>query len=201
MLEIYRKVTAYDSLFENAEKYFGDDDGLGIPWNVRLKSQAVAESALCPSAFNPKSGAKGIAQFVLPTWKLVTGSERDEREIPEKAIPAMAQYMAYLTAQLNPMPGRLGIWKPARRHCADAARWPVALWAYNQGPGAVERRLKSILEQKGIDQIEDWAICLPFMPMESRNYVSKIVSLAQAVSGLPEPPGAVASPAEGGEDG
>jgi hypothetical protein len=87
MLEIYRKVTAYDSLFENAEKYFGDDDGLGIPWNVRLKSQAVAESALCPSAFNPKSGAKGIAQFVLPTWKLVTGSERDEREIPEKAIP------------------------------------------------------------------------------------------------------------------
>ncbi len=80
----------YNSLFQ----YYGEKSN--VPWRL-LKAQARAESN-----FNPKAishvGAKGLAQFMDPTWE--EWGEGDPFN-PEQSIKAQARYMRWLLERFD----------------------------------------------------------------------------------------------------
>ena len=100
----------YNSLF----RYYGELAGNRIGWRW-LRAQALAESALDPKAVSP-AGAKGLTQFMDPTW-----GEWGKGDVfnPEQAIEAQCEYMNWLMDKLN-----------------DRRR---AFAAYNWGIGNVQR--------------------------------------------------------------
>jgi soluble lytic murein transglycosylase-like protein len=109
-------------------------------WNVSaalLAAQLYAESGFNPFARSP-AGAGGIAQF-MPATGRAYGLSPAERFDPELAIDAQAHMMRDLLRQF--------------------ASVPLALAAYNAGPGAVAR-----------------CGCIPPYP-ETRGYVARILGL------------------------
>lgn len=88
----------------------------GVDWYL-LKAQATVESSLNPSAENPRTHAKGLAQFMPATW--MEYGQGDPFN-PEQAIAAQAAYMAHL----------LKMYDGDKR---------LALAAYNGGPGKLKR--------------------------------------------------------------
>lgn len=107
-------------------------------WNVSaamLAAQLMAESGFNPSAVSP-AGATGIAQF-MPATAAAYGL-RDPFD-PEAAIEAQGHLMSDLLRQLRSI--------------------PLALAAYNAGPGAVAP-----------------CMCIPGYP-ETRAYVARILAL------------------------
>lgn len=95
-------------------------------WRL-YKAQLIAESNLNPTAVSPV-GAKGIAQFMPPTWRQI----RKEMQFPKVAsatdpkyaIPAGAYYMAKLLRK----------WSAPR---PDMDRYCLALASYNAGFGSL----------------------------------------------------------------
>ncbi len=81
-----KKTDRYDSLF----RHYGEATHVG--WYM-LKAQVRAESSFNPGAESPAT-AKGLAQFMEPTW-LEWGAGGDPYN-PEHAISAQARYMKYL---------------------------------------------------------------------------------------------------------
>lgn len=131
----------YDSLFQfYAHQY-------RLDW-LLLKAQAIAESALNPTAVS-RVGARGLAQFMARTWEEwrdgVPGIAEAppenlaylQPENPEACINAQAAYMAWLL-----------------KHCGGDVT--SALAAYNFGIGRVRRG-------------DPW-------PRETRDYVARIES-------------------------
>ena len=109
-------------------------------WSVGaalLGAQLKAESGFDPNARSPV-GAAGIAQF-MPATGLQYGLTPAERFDPAKAIDAQAHLMHDLLRQLGSV--------------------PLALAAYNAGPGAVSK-----------------CMCVPPYP-ETQGYVQKILAL------------------------
>jgi hypothetical protein len=114
-------------------------------WNVGaalLAAQLYAESNFNPFARSP-AGAQGIAQFMPGTAR--TYGLRNPFD-PEAAIDAQAHLMHDLLRQLGSV--------------------PLALAAYNAGPGAVSR-----------------CMCIPPYP-ETRGYVARILGLLKGAGDL-----------------
>jgi hypothetical protein len=118
-------------------------------WNVSAKllaAQLYAESGFNPFAVS-KAGAQGIAQFMPATAR---GMGLEDPFDAEQAIDAQAHLMRDLLRQFGSV--------------------PLALAAYNAGPGAVSR-----------------CGCVPNYP-ETRGYVARILGLMSG-AGMPIPLG------------
>lgn len=103
----------YDSLLlENAMLY-------NIEFAL-LKAQVRQESGFNPNAVSP-AGAKGLAQFMSPTWK--EWGRGGNVFSPEDNLDAQARYMVHLLDRYN-------------------NDMKLALYAYNWGMGNVDKWLK-----------------------------------------------------------
>lgn len=109
----------------------------GVPASL-LANTLHAESSFNPNAVS-SAGAQGIAQFMPATAKSMGVNPFD----PSSAIPGAAQYLA--------------------QNYAKFGSWPLALAAYNAGPGRVDQMLASGAGMKAL-------------PAETQGYVAKIMS-------------------------
>ncbi len=123
----------------------------GLPHD--LVYVAMIESGFSPWARSP-AGAVGLWQFIRSTARglgLRVDAYVDERRDPVKATRAAAKYLTYLHDQFG--------------------SWPLALAAYNGGPGLVA---KTIREYNSNDY---WFICRQKgMYDETRRYVAKVIA-------------------------
>ncbi|MGH2991194.1 MAG: transglycosylase SLT domain-containing protein, partial [Solirubrobacterales bacterium] len=120
-----------------------------VRWNVSaplISAQILAESNFNPNAVSP-AGAQGIAQFMPGT--AASYGLKDPFD-PEQAIDAQAHMMSDLLRQFRSI--------------------PLALAAYNAGPGAVAA-----------------CDCVPPYP-ETRAYVARILGLLDGAGALLAPP-------------
>lgn len=121
----------------------------GSRWDVSpglLAAQLLAESGFNPTAVSP-AGALGIAQFMPATAR--SYGLRDPFD-PVASIDAQAHLMSDLLRRFHSV--------------------PLALAAYNAGPGAVAA-----------------CSCIPPYP-ETRAYVARILALADGAGALLSPP-------------
>lgn len=120
---------------------------------------AEVESAFNPSVRSPV-GARGLFQFMPATATGLGLSLRpfDERTDPRKSADAAARYLRQLHGQFG--------------------SWPLALAAYNAGPGRVRRTLQS----RGATTYADIAGALP---VETRMYVPKVLATVALRTGQP----------------
>lgn len=121
-------------------------DKYGVP--LELKYLSVIESALRPEAVS-RAGAAGLWQFMYGTGKLYgleVSTFVDDRMDPAKATDAAARHLYDLSEMFD-------------------GNWPLALAAYNCGPGNV---LKAIKRAGGAQDF--WKI-YNFLPRETRGYV------------------------------
>lgn len=95
----------------------------GVPWQI-MAAEIMKESKWNPNAYNPDSGASGIAQFE-PSTASPLGIDPWN---PQSAIPGMANYLASLHKQLS------SIGHP---------EWSYTLAAYDWGIGHVIRHLQA----------------------------------------------------------
>jgi membrane-bound lytic murein transglycosylase D len=108
----------------------------------------VIESAYVPSVTS-RAGAHGIWQFMPETardYGLRVDWWVDERADPERSTRAAAAYLKDLYRQFND--------------------WPLALAAYNAGPGRIRRAMQSTGSVTFWDLLENEAV-----PKETRGYV------------------------------
>ena len=121
-------------------------DRYGVP--LELKYLSVIESALRPEA-KSRAGAAGLWQFMYGTGKLYgleTTTYVDDRYDPVKATDAAARHLYDLSEMFD-------------------GNWPLALAAYNCGPGNV---VKAIKRAGGAQDF--WRI-YNYLPRETRGYV------------------------------
>jgi membrane-bound lytic murein transglycosylase D len=129
----------------------------GVP--AQLVWLAEVESTFNPGARSP-AGARGLFQF-MPATAQELGLKTffpDERTHPEKSAQAAARYLRQLHARFGD--------------------WPLALAAYNAGPGRVQRTL----EKQGGRTFADIAAALP---AETQMYVPKVLATLAVRAGLP----------------
>lgn len=115
---------------------------------------AVVESALNPLAVS-RSGAVGLWQFKLNTgqmFDLSVDSFCDDRMDPILSTEAACVYLTYLYKLFDD--------------------WPLALAAYNAGPGTVQRAI----ERSGGER-DFWKL-LPALPETAQNYVPAFIAAA-----------------------
>ncbi len=124
----------------------------------------MAESNLDPDAVSPV-GAKGLAQFMRPTWvewwdKVygIRGLPLGRRTNPERSIELQAAYVCRLLSVFS------GVDK--------------ALAAYNWGWGRVRRHLKK----------NDGHLRRQHLPQETQQYVARIHKLLDSISPCEDPP-------------
>ena len=121
-------------------------DRYGVP--LELKYLAVIESALRPEAVS-RAKATGLWQFMYGTGKLYgleVSTYVDDRRDPLKATDAAARHLYDLSEMFD-------------------GNWPLALAAYNCGPGNVA---KAITRAGGAQDF--WQI-YNYLPRETRGYV------------------------------
>jgi soluble lytic murein transglycosylase-like protein len=133
--------TSYDRWF----KYYG---GLkAVDWRL-LKAQVRQESVFDPLAVS-HAGAKGLSQFMDPTWKWAKemGWIPEDADVfdPEQNLKAQACYMRWLLNKWN----------------EDV---PKALASYNWGIGS----LRKCIARNGE---EGW---LEYLPKETKTYLARI---------------------------
>lgn len=129
----------------------------GVP--AALVWLAEVESTFNPNARSPV-GARGLFQFMPATAQAMGLSTffPDERTHPEKSARAAARYLRQLHTRFGD--------------------WPLALAAYNAGPGRVQRTLAKS------DQKTFTAIAAA-LPVETRMYVPKVLATLAVRAGLP----------------
>ncbi len=125
----------------------------GLP--LELKYLPVIESGLDPNAVS-KHGASGLWQFMIGTAKgmgLEVSSLVDERRDPYASSAKAAQYLKDLFATYGD--------------------WPLAIAAYNCGPGTVNKALR----RAGGDSknLDFWAIYY-YLPEETRGYLPMFIA-------------------------
>jgi membrane-bound lytic murein transglycosylase D len=128
----------------------------GVP--PALAWLAEAESTFNPRAVSPV-GAKGLFQLMPPTARELGLSTflPDERTDPAKSARAAARYLRQLHARFGD--------------------WPLALAAYNAGPGRIGRALE---RRRG----RTFADIAPALPAETRMYVPKVLALLATRAGV-----------------
>ena len=121
--------------------------------NPALVWLAEVESTFNPSARSP-AGARGLFQLMPATAKELGLSVfmPDERTDPKKSADAAARMLRQL-----------------HRKFQD---WPLALAAYNAGPGRVQRTLEK-------HKAKSFADIASFLPVETRMYVPKVLATLQ----------------------
>jgi membrane-bound lytic murein transglycosylase D len=132
-------------------------DSYGIP--SELKYMSIIESALNPNAFNRRSGATGMWQFMYSTGRmygLTINSLVDERRDPVKATHAAAKYISDLYKLYND--------------------WILVIAAYNCGPGNVNKAIHRSGNKK-----DYWDIYYR-LPRETRGYIPMYVGATYAVN-------------------
>lgn len=116
---------------------------------------AMIESGFSPSARSP-AAAVGIWQFIRSTGRymgLRIDAYVDERRDPVKSTLAAAEYLIYLHDKFG--------------------SWPLALAAYNGGPGLMARTIKKY------NSNDYWYICSQKgLYDETRRYVPKVIGAA-----------------------
>ena len=141
-----------DLFFPLFEKYLAQ---YGLP--DELKYLSVIESGLNPTAVS-RARAVGLWQFMAATGKyygLHSNWYWDDRMDPEKSTEAACRYLAELYR----------IFKD----------WPLALAAYNSGPGTVLKANK----RSGYKN-DFWQI-YPHLPKETKAYVPQFVAILYAM--------------------
>jgi membrane-bound lytic murein transglycosylase D len=128
----------------------------GVP--PQLAWIAEVESTFNPAARSPV-GAKGLFQLMPATAKELGLSTfmPDERTDPEKSARAAARYLRAMHDQFGD--------------------WPLALAAYNAGPGRVRRLLAA-------RQATTFAGISASLSAETRMYVPKVLAAVRVRSGL-----------------
>ena len=125
----------------------------GLP--LELKYLPVIESGLDPNAVS-KHGASGLWQFMIGTAKgmgLEVSSLVDERRDPYASSAKAAQYLKDLFATYG--------------------NWPLAIAAYNCGPGTVNKALRRAGGDAGT--LDFWSIYY-YLPQETRGYVPMFIA-------------------------
>lgn len=119
---------------------------------------AEVESSFNPVARSPV-GARGLFQFMPETAKEMGLSTflPDERTDPEKSARAAARYLRQLHRQFGD--------------------WPLALAAYNAGPGRVRRTLN---KRQGVI----FADIAASLPAETQMYVPKVLATIEVRTGV-----------------
>lgn len=119
---------------------------------------AEAESTFNPTARSPV-GAKGLYQLMPATARELGLSTLlpDERTHPEKSARAAARYLKQLHGRFHD--------------------WPLALAAYNAGPGRVRRTLDA-------KNARTFAEIAPALPAETRMYVPKVLAILAVRAGV-----------------
>ena len=118
-----------------------------------LKYLPIVESALNPMATS-RAGAAGLWQFIYSTgedYGMEVNSVVDERRDPYKSTNAAARFLRNLY-----------------RTFGD---WPLAIAAYNCGPGTIH---KAIARSGG--KREFWEI-YPYLPRETRGYIPAFIAV------------------------
>ncbi len=128
----------------------------GVP--PELAWMAEVESTFNPAARSP-AGAKGLFQLMPATARELGLSTflPDDRTDPEKSARATARYLRGLHDQFG--------------------NWPLALAAYNAGPGRI-RRLLTARRATTFDGIS------PALSAETRMYVPKVLAAVRVRTGL-----------------
>jgi len=120
---------------------------------------AEVESSLNPNAHNP-SGARGLFQLKASTAQGLGLSTflPDDRTDPERSAHAAARLLRKLKAQFG--------------------SWPLAIAAYNAGPGRVEQSL-------GSSRRRSFADIASSLPAGTRIYVPEVCALVSVRTGRP----------------
>lgn len=129
-----------------------------------LKYLAIVESGLNPKAKSP-AGAVGLWQFMPLTGRLDYGlSENwylDEKMDMEKSTDAACRYLSFLYKYFY-------------------NDWPLALAAYNTGPGNVRKAIRRSGYKKDF-----WEI-YPYLYRETRSYVPQFIAIMYSMNYLEE---------------
>jgi soluble lytic murein transglycosylase-like protein len=164
----------YDSLLQ---WYWGAQS---LDWKLG-KAQAMAESAMNPLAMSDK-GAKGLFQFMDPTWTQYRPIRSASPFEPEMAIQAAGRYMAALRAHYQGEINKaLAAYHWTHKALAeDDIPTDFALASYNWGIGHLDKYLPTV----PLDG--DW---MAGLPSQTRIYVERINALWR---GAPAPQGGTA---------
>lgn len=140
-------------LFPVVSRVFASE---GVP--PQLAWIAEVESTFNPAARSPV-GAKGLFQLMPATAKELGLSTflPDDRTDPEKSARAAARYLRQMHDQFGD--------------------WPLALAAYNAGPGRVRRLLVA-------RRATTFAEISPALSAETRMYVPKVLAAVRVRTGL-----------------
>ena len=124
---------------------------------TELKYLSIIESGLNPKAVS-RARAVGLWQFMSGTGRFL-GLRHDwfvdERMDPERSTEAACKYLTMLYSMFND--------------------WPLALAAYNSGPGTVKKAIRRSGYKKSF-----WEV-YPFLPRETRAYFPQFVAIMYAV--------------------
>ncbi len=122
----------------------------GVPQD--LIYLAVAESGFQPQAYNARSGAGGMWQFMpFSGYGLDRNGWFDERFDPEKSTRAYARYIKFLYNQFGD--------------------WNLAMAAYNWGPGNIQKAVQRT------GYADFWELYRRnVLPSETKNYVPGILA-------------------------
>lgn len=145
-----RRKDLYFPLFERKLKEYNLPD--------ELKYLSIIESALNPKATSGVH-AVGLWQFMSGTGRylgLQCGWSIDERMDPEKSTDAACRYLSQLYSIFHD--------------------WPMALAAYNSGPGTVLRAIRRSGHKRTFWEVYN------HLPRETRSYVPQFIAMVYAIN-------------------
>lgn len=160
---LYLKNPRYlNTIFDRAKPYIffvtEQLENAGLPLELALLP--IVESSYDPLAYSP-SHAVGLWQFI-PSTGTSLGLHRDRwydgRRDVIKSTEAAVTYLSYLNKRFD-------------------GDWLLALAAYNSGEGAVKKAIKN--NRRRGKPSDFWSLKLP---RETRNYVPRLLALADLVS-------------------
>jgi hypothetical protein len=142
----------------------------GDRWPERA-AQVWQESRFRPTAENPYSHAKGLAQFMDPTWREM----QDDGVVPMDVSPFQAFWA--IKAQHVYM---LRQERFARRRLPGCDPWIAGLACYNWGPGNWQKAVRRA-DAAGAVGALTW---VRFSPRETQDYIRVIPAKAAEYRGV-----------------
>ncbi|KAB7732638.1 LysM peptidoglycan-binding domain-containing protein [Rudanella paleaurantiibacter] len=156
---LFRKPSYTRTMLERMPMFFPLYERLLAQYNLpdELKYLSIVESGLNPRAVS-HAGAGGLWQFMPGTgrdMRLYQDDYVDERMEPVKATEAACKYLRDLYRIFG--------------------NWPLALAAYNSGPGTVKRAMR----RSGGDSF--WTT-YDYLPKETRAYVPQFIAFTYVIN-------------------